>query len=133
MSYTPLSGDAAASKPATEHTRGLNAQLLDELPFQDRRSFENAARGFIATLDPLIIPRDGGRPPAYDLSAVDFLDADAPDTVNPSLWRQAQLNAHHNGLYEVVDGIWQVRSFDIANMTLVRGDTGWIVIDPLKL
>ena len=60
-----------------------------------------------------------------------FLDDEAPDTVNPSLWRQAQLNAKHHGLYEVCDGLYQVRSFDIANMTLIRGNSGWIVIDPL--
>ena len=90
-----------------------------------------AARGFIATLDPMTIAHDRGARSAFDLEALSFLSEDAPDTVNPSLWRQAQLNAGHHGLYEVVDGIYQVRSFDIANMTLVRGDTGWIIIDPL--
>ena len=59
MTYTPLSGDAAAPKPASEHTRAANARVLEELPFEDRRSFENAQRGFIATIDPLIIHRDG--------------------------------------------------------------------------
>ena len=67
----------------------------------------------------------------YDLQQMDFLNAEAPATVNPSLWRQAQLNAQHHGLFEVCDGLHQVRSFDIANMTLIRGDRGWIIIDPL--
>jgi alkyl sulfatase BDS1-like metallo-beta-lactamase superfamily hydrolase len=62
---------------------------------------------------------------------MEFLNDEAPATVNPSLWRQSQLNAQHNGLFEVVDGIYQVRSFDIANMTLIRSNTGWIIIDPL--
>ncbi len=121
----------SAAKPASSHTVAANAQVRASLPFEDRRSFENAARGFIATIEPLTIRKaDGGRT-VFDLSAVGFLQDDAPDTVNPSLWRQAQLNAQHNGLFEIVDGLYQVRSFDIANMTLIRGDTGWIIIDPL--
>lgn len=127
-----LTDEQIAAKPATAHTIAANAQLREELPFEDVRSFENARRGFIATLDPLTIPRTDGRRPAYDLTrSLTFLDGDCPDTVNPSLWRQAQLNALHNGLFEVTDGIYQVRSFDIANMTLIRGDKGWVIIDPL--
>ena len=70
--------------------------------------------------------------PVWDVNRYSFIveGSENPDTVNPSLWRQAQLNNIH-GLFEVVPGIWQVRAFDIANMTLVRGDTGWIVFDPL--
>lgn len=123
--------DKSAAKAATPHTVQWNSQVRASLPFHDRRSFDNAARGFIATISPLTINKANGGRAVFDLSKVDFLQADAPDTVNPSLWRQAQLNAHHNGLYEVVDGVYQVRSFDIANMTLIRGDTGWIIIDPL--
>jgi alkyl sulfatase BDS1-like metallo-beta-lactamase superfamily hydrolase len=127
-----LTDQQIAAKPATEHTIAANAKMGAELPFDDLRSFENAQRGFIATLDPLTIPRSGGRRPAYDLTAsLAFLDGECPDTVNPSLWRQAQLNGLHNGLFEVTDGIYQVRSFDIANMTLIRGETGWVIIDPL--
>ncbi len=127
-----LTDDQIAAKPATDHTIAHNARLAAELPFDDVRSFENAQRGFMATLEPLTIPRSDGRRPAYDLApALAFLDGDCPDTVNPSLWRQAQLNGLHNGLYEVTDGIYQVRSFDIANMTLIRGDQGWVIIDPL--
>ena len=119
------------SKPATDATIAANRDILEELDFTDRASFENAQRGFIATIDPIKIAHNEADRMVFDLSATEFLEHQAPDTVNPSLWRQAQLNAQHHGLFEVVDGIYQVRSFDIANMTLIRGDTGWIVIDPL--
>lgn len=126
-----LPADLAAPKPASNYTRIANDAVREALPFADQRSFENASRGFIASIDPVTFTRPDGRV-TYDLSAVDFLEQDAsPDTVNPSLWRQARLNARHHGLYEVVDGIYQIRSFDIANMTLIRGDRGWILIDPL--
>jgi len=119
-------------KPATEATRQVQQSFRDKLNFEDRQSFADAEKGFIATLSPLTIAHDRSGRPAYDLETpLSFLDGDAPDTVNPSLWRQAQLNAHYNGLYEVTDGIYQIRSFDIANMTLIRGDKGWIIIDPL--
>ncbi len=133
MSERPfkLPADLAAPKPASDHTRAANDAVREALPFADKRSFENAARGFIASIDPLTISRADGRV-TFDLTGVDFLDEeDAPDTVNPSLWRQARLNALHHGLFEVVDGIYQIRSFDIANMTLIRGEVGWILIDPL--
>jgi alkyl sulfatase BDS1-like metallo-beta-lactamase superfamily hydrolase len=126
-----LPESARQAKPATEHTRRANRAVQDALPFSDRRSFDDAARGFIASLDPLTIPHDHGSRAAFDLAPLAFLDDQAPDTANPSLWRQAQLNAGHHGLFEVTDGLYQVRSFDIANMTLIRGDSGWIVIDPL--
>jgi alkyl sulfatase BDS1-like metallo-beta-lactamase superfamily hydrolase len=130
MEYDPLPEELAQSKPATPTTIAAQQAVRETLPFGDRQSFADAARGFIATIDPLTISRSSGGA-VYDLSRMAFLDGEAPATVNPSLWRQAQLNAQHHGLFEVVDGIYQVRSFDIANMTLIRGDTGWIVIDPL--
>ena len=119
------------SKPATDATIAANRHVLEELDFTDTASFENAQRGFIATIDPIKIAHNEADRLVFDLSSTEFLEHQAPDTVNPSLWRQAQLNAQHHGLFEVVDGIYQVRSFDLANMTLIRGDTGWIVIDPL--
>lgn len=129
--YTPLPEAMRAAKPATAHTQAAQQRVKDTLDWTDTRSFDDARRGFIATLDaPTITHANGGRE-VYDLAALGFLGGEAPDTVNPSLWRQAQLNARHHGLYEVVDGIYQVRSFDIANMTLIRGEVGWIVIDPL--
>jgi alkyl sulfatase BDS1-like metallo-beta-lactamase superfamily hydrolase len=130
--YAPLPDEDTRAKPATQATIKANQAFLEKLNFDDRQSFEDAQRGFIATIDPMKIPhaRASSRA-AFDLSQMEFLSEEAPDTVNPSLWRQAQLNAQHHGLYEVCDGIYQVRSFDIANMTLIRGETGWIVIDPL--
>ncbi len=130
MDYKPLDDDQRQPKPASSHTAEINAAVNTSLPFGDRRSFADAERGFIATMEPLTITRENGRV-AYDLSQFGFLAAEAPATVNPSLWRQAQLNAQHNGLYEVADGLYQVRSFDIANMTLIRGERGWVIIDPL--
>jgi alkyl sulfatase BDS1-like metallo-beta-lactamase superfamily hydrolase len=129
--YEPLPEEHRAPKPATEATKAVNAAFLERLDFTDRKSFDDASRGFIATLDPISIPHDSGKRPAFELESLSFLKAEAADTANPSLWRQAQLNANHHGLYEVVDGIYQIRSFDIANMTIIRGDTGWIIVDPL--
>ena len=99
------------------------------LDFTDRTDFDNAHRGFIATLDPLTITNAEGRV-VFDLSVYGFLDGECPPTVHPSLWRQAQL-VRINGLFEVVPGIYQIRGFDLSNMTLVEGDTGVVVIDPL--
>lgn len=104
-------------------------QVLIELPFDNTEDFERADKGFIATRqDPVIKNGDGSI--AVDLSWFDFLQQDAPSTVNPSLWRQSQLNRKH-GLFEVTEGIYQVRGFDLANMTVVATDNGWLVIDPL--
>jgi alkyl sulfatase BDS1-like metallo-beta-lactamase superfamily hydrolase len=130
MDYTPLDASAQQAKPATAHTQAAQRLIEETLPFSDRQSFVDAQRGFIATLDPLTLSRPNGQV-TYDLSQMEFLRDEAPDTVNPSLWRQAQLNALYNGLYEVADGLYQVRSFDIANMTLIRGEKGWVIIDPL--
>lgn len=97
--------------------------------FSDRADFANADRGFVGTLEPMVIKAADGRV-VWDMDSWGFLDGSCPDTANPSLWRQAQLTAKH-GLYEVTDGIYQVRGFDMSNMTLVESDHGIIVIDPL--
>jgi len=97
--------------------------------FADRTDFENAERGFVEALDPCVVTDAAGRV-VWDLEAYSYLDADCPDTVNPSLWRQAQLCATQ-GLFEVTPGIYQVRGLDLSNMTIVEGDSGIIVIDPL--
>jgi alkyl sulfatase BDS1-like metallo-beta-lactamase superfamily hydrolase len=102
---------------------------MSDLPFDDRTDFDNAERGRIDALDPCVVRAADGRV-VWDLTAYSYLDADCPDTVNPSLWRQAQLCAKH-GLFQVTDGIYQVRGMDISNMTIIEGDTGVIVIDPL--
>ncbi len=120
---------AESADPASDATKAANQAVKDYLPFDDQRDFENAKRGFIATLDETIIRGESGNL-VIDLGYYDFISGDAPDTVNPSLWRQSQLNAMH-GLYEVKEGIYQVRAFDLANVSFIRGDTGWIVVDPL--
>jgi alkyl sulfatase BDS1-like metallo-beta-lactamase superfamily hydrolase len=102
---------------------------MSDLPFADRADFENADRGFVDALDPCVVKAADGRV-VWDLEAYAYLDADCPATVHPSLWRQAQLCAKH-GLFEVTPGIYQVRGLDLSNMTIVEGDTGVIVIDPL--
>jgi alkyl sulfatase BDS1-like metallo-beta-lactamase superfamily hydrolase len=99
------------------------------LPFQDKTDFDNADRGFIATLSPCMIRAADGRV-VWDNDAYSFLAGPAPTSVHPSLWRQSTLTAKQ-GLYEVVPGIYQVRGLDISNITFVEGDTGVIVIDPL--
>jgi alkyl sulfatase BDS1-like metallo-beta-lactamase superfamily hydrolase len=123
-----LAGPAWAQE-ASEATKAVSDNLRAYLPFEDETSFENARRGLIATLEADAITTPDGRP-VYDLTQFDFLEEDAPDTANPSLWRQSQMNAIH-GLFEVVPGIYQVRGFDLANMSFIRGETGWIVVDPL--
>ena len=118
---------------ATEFTKAVNQAVLGELPFDYTKDFEDAARGFVAPLlDGGRIERPGGGPPIYDAGALDFVedDAPAPDTVNPSLWRNAQL-IKKGGLFKVVDRMYQVRGQDLSNLTIVEGDTGLILFDPL--
>ncbi|WP_328911141.1 MBL fold metallo-hydrolase [Streptomyces sp. NBC_00234] len=102
---------------------------MSDLPFHDTTDFENADRGFVAALKPAVVKGDDGRV-VWDNDAYGFLEGDCPDTAHPSLWRQAQL-VSRQGLYEVAEGIYQVRGLDLSNMTLVEGDTGVVVIDPL--
>ena len=109
--------------------RAAQAALRSTLPFADTADLAAADRGFLGTLDdPKILGRDGEV--VWDASAYDFLDGDAPDSVNPSLWRQSKLVAKH-GLYEVVPGLYQVRGLDLSVMSIIEGDTGVIVVDPL--
>jgi alkyl sulfatase BDS1-like metallo-beta-lactamase superfamily hydrolase len=117
--------------PASAHTRAVHAHALDELPFEDREDFEDARRGLIATSASLVLRDERGRA-VWDMDSYAFVGAhdDPPETVHPSLWRLARLNWMH-GLFEVVPGIYQVRGYDLSNMTLVEGRTGVIVIDPL--
>ena len=112
---------------------GFNVQAAIPAPsgpdFSDQQDYVFASQGFIATRkDPLIKAADGRV--VWNLAAYDFLQGPPASTVNPSLWRQSQLLAKH-GLFKVADGIWQVRGFDISNVTFIAGKTGWIVIDPL--
>ncbi|MCY1275224.1 alkyl/aryl-sulfatase [Pseudomonas jinjuensis] len=128
----PVAAVPAPAKPASEATRAANAALLNSLPFDDKRDFEDAERGFIARPDTLTIKDASGRV-VWDMqSYAQFigLDKPAPDTVNPSLWRNAQLNMQY-GLFKVTDRIYQVRGYDLSNITFIQGDSGWIVFDPL--
>nr|WKF58851.1 Putative alkyl/aryl-sulfatase YjcS [Paraburkholderia busanensis] len=131
---TPTHPSGTGAKPPTDATRQANARYANQLPFSDTADFDDAKRGLIATLpDPGVIPSSKGGA-AWDLGQFAFItggpENNAPDTVNPSLWRNAKLNMNH-GLFEVVDGIWQVRGYDLSVMSIIRGDTGWIVVDPL--
>lgn len=116
-------------KDATEFTKKANDALLDYLPFDDKTDYENAHRGFIATLNEGVIKDENGKV-VYNMKEYDFIKGKAPSTVNPSLWRQSELNSI-NGLFKVTDGVYQVRSFDLSNMTLIEGKTGWILVDVL--
>jgi alkyl sulfatase BDS1-like metallo-beta-lactamase superfamily hydrolase len=107
------------TKPAEPDVAAANQAVESQLPFSDRQDFEDVMRGFIATT-----------PDPVDPDRYAFLEHEAPPTVNPSLWRQAQLTAP-NGLFKVTDGVYQVRGFSLASMTIVEGMTGIIVIDTL--
>ena len=122
---------SVASNGATSATIDANRHFSERLSWEDREDFELAQRGFIATLPELSIKDQGGNV-VWDMQQFSFqaLDAATPDTVNPSLWRQAQLNTLH-GLFKVTDKIYQVRGFDLSNITFIEGDSGYIVIDPL--
>ena len=118
-----------APRDATEATAAANAAVAASLPLDDPRDHERATRGHLAPPSSPQVLAEGGWP-VWDLDAYGFLDGDCPATVNPSLWRQARLNSIA-GLFEVVDGVYQVRGLDLSNVSFVAGDTGWIVIDPL--
>jgi alkyl sulfatase BDS1-like metallo-beta-lactamase superfamily hydrolase len=117
------------NKPPTATIEAAHREHLNALPFDDTRDFADADRGFIAKQDPCVITAADGRV-VWDNDVYAFLTGDAPTSVHPSLWRQSTLVAKQ-GLYEVVPGIYQIRGFDLSNMTVIEGDTGIIVIDPL--
>ncbi len=118
-----------STKPATTTTVNANQAMRPVVAAFDKRDFDDATRGKLAELgDPLVKAADGHV--VWDTRKFDFLKGDAPATANPSLWRQQQLN-HAQGLFKVADGIYQIRGYDLANMTLVEGQTGWIVIDTM--
>ena len=120
-------------KAATATTRDANAAAAAALPFEDRDDFADAERGLLARPDSLVI-RDASDTVVWNMDNYGFLTADAaeapPESVHPGLWRQARLNSLY-GLFEVTDGVLQVRGYDISNMTLIEGERGVIVVDPL--
>ena len=120
-----IDGASSAASPSTQKENAAFVQTIASASGQD---FEDAKRGLIARPTGKILAADGSV--LRDFAAYDFLQGAAPDTVNPSLWRHAQLNANI-GLYKVMDGVYQLRGFDIANITLIEGKTGWIVVDAL--
>ena len=129
----PVSRDTSpgsqGNTAATEFTAAANAAVAAELNIDDPRDFEDATRGLIAAADPLLITMDDGTV-VWDSSSYEFVDGQAPASVNPSLWRQAKLNNIH-GLFEVTEGVYQLRGFDLSNMSIIEGERGWIVVDPL--
>lgn len=121
-------GVGGTASGATAQTLQANSQFAKDLKLDDPQDFEDAKRGFVARPTGKILAADGSV--LHDFDAYQFEAGQAPDTVNPSLWRHAQLNAQM-GLFKVTDGIYQLRGFDIANITLIEGQTGWIVVDAL--
>ena len=130
MIETSSHSAASLPKDASSWAIAQHEAMRDTLPFSDTRDFEEATRGFLGTIEHARITNAQGRV-VWSLEAYDFLSAEeAPPTVNPSLWRQSRLNMNH-GLFEVVPGVYQVRGLDIANMTLIEGDSSVIVVDAL--
>ncbi len=123
----PLTPD---SKPATDITAGINAEVYQLLDFDDEREGEAAAQGFVTAPESLVIKDEAGNV-VWSQDVWDFVrDEDAPDSANPSLWRNTRYNARY-GLFKVTEDIYQVRGYDVSNMTFVRSDNGWIVMDCL--
>jgi alkyl sulfatase BDS1-like metallo-beta-lactamase superfamily hydrolase len=130
MTATAASEAREMPKDATASVAAQQAAMFEALPFSDTADFDDAARGFMGTIDHARIANPQGRV-VWSLEPYGFLSEEqAPSTVNPSLWRQSRLNMQH-GLFEVVPGVYQIRGLDIANMTLIEGDSGVIVVDTL--
>ncbi len=117
-------------KDATSTTAKLNAEVLKQLPFADKQDFEDAKRGFVAN-DPDLVIKNNRGVAIWDMKGYAFInDKEAPPTVNPSLWRIAQINNIY-GLFKLTEGVYQVREYDVSNMTIIEEENGIIVIDPL--
>ena len=124
-----MARDTTQPKPATHFIIDHQEQIRQSLPFNDTRDFDNARRGFKGRLNPNIVKNDNGEV-VWNNDVYKFLEEDAPNTANPSLWRQSQLT-YLDGLYLVTEGIYQVRGLDLSHTTFIEGDEGVIVIDPL--
>jgi alkyl sulfatase BDS1-like metallo-beta-lactamase superfamily hydrolase len=121
--------DAKGHTAPTEATIAANAAVWDQLDFSDQQDFKDASRGLIASDPDLKVAlADGGM--VWNQPSYSFVEGQAPGSVNPSLWRQARLNNIH-GLFQVTEGIYQLRGYDLSNMTIIEGETGWIIVDPL--
>lgn len=124
-----LPPDVAGNTSPTSETAALNAAVPQQLPLTDQQDFEDAKRGLVASDPDLRITTEAGKV-IWNMPAYEFVQSEPPVSVNPSLWRQAQLNNIH-GLFQVTEGVYQLRGYDLANMSLIEGETGWIVVDPL--
>lgn len=122
--------DAAGHTAPTRTTADANRAVTTALPLGDPQDFADARRGLVGSEPEVVVTREGTDTVIWNSRDYGFVAGDAPESVNPSLWRQAQLNGIH-GLFEVTDGVYQVRGYDLANLTLIRGTTGWIVVDVL--
>lgn len=118
----------AQTVPIETASSRYNQDIAKKYNLDRKADFSDAARGFIAKPTGKILGEN--QKVIWDFDSFNFLNTDAPETVNPSLWKQAQLN-NNIGLFKVSDGIWQLRGFDLANMTLIEGKTGWIVVEAL--
>jgi alkyl sulfatase BDS1-like metallo-beta-lactamase superfamily hydrolase len=123
------SADKQGHSAPTAFTVAANRAVSNSLSLADQQDFEDATRGFIGS-DAEVVARSGEGELVWNLPAYDFIDGDAPASVNPSLWRQASLN-NIAGLFKVADRVYQVRGYDLANMSVIEGETGWIIVDPL--
>ena len=128
LPYAP-DADSNGHTAPTAATVAANAAVLEALDFSNEQDFEDANRGLIASDPGLQVYSPSGEL-VWDLPANEFIKGEAPGSVNPSLWRQARLNNIH-GLFEVTQGIYQLRGYDLSNMTIIEGKTGWIIVDPL--
>ncbi len=129
--WTPDANEQGHTAP-TLATQKANDAFLEKRPFANTQDFENARKGLIAQPESLVIPHlQGGT--VWNMPEYRFIDANGdnpPASVNPSLWRQAALN-NINGLFKVTEGVYQLRGFDLANMSIIESDNGWIIVDPL--
>ena len=123
------SAPAQGNTAPTRFTEASNTAVAQSLPLADQQDFEDAKRGLVAS-DPDFVVKNAAGETISEARSYAFVTGDAPPSVNPSLWRQAKLNSVH-GLFQVTDGVYQVRGYDVANMSLIRGSSGWIVVDPL--
>jgi len=121
--------DANGHTAPTAATARANEAVIEKLNFNDRRDFQDATRGLIAA-DPALRVENIHGETVWDAQAYDFIGDEVSASVNPSLWRQSQLNNIH-GLFEVTEGVYQLRGYDLSNMTIIAGQTGWIIVDPL--
>jgi alkyl sulfatase BDS1-like metallo-beta-lactamase superfamily hydrolase len=129
VTASPVAAQSLDPKPASPATIEAQKAMATTLPAEDGRDAAFADQGFVATrADPIIKTAEGK--PIWNLESYAWIEGDAPPTVNPSLWRHMKLLRKH-GLYAVADNVWQVRGFDVSNMTVIKGNTGWILIDPL--